>query len=116
LKKKIKITFIAIFSFQLIGWFFFGSFLIVKGAVLNSLNDGRSFDGLDMADGSEAKNVSSVDTYKVPWLKVGGLFLYKCLNISSPLQLKLHISMNIFVLWSRQYKYKTLASNFETGQ
>ena len=49
----------------------------MKGAVLNSLNDGRSFDGLDLADGSEGKNVSSVGMYKVPWLEVGGSFLFQ---------------------------------------
>ena len=74
---------VAILAFQLIGWFFFGSFLIVKGAVLNSLNDGRSFDGLDLADEFESKNVSSVGMYKVPWLEVSGLFLYTYLNIKS---------------------------------
>ena len=37
-------------TIKLFGWFFFGSFLIAKGAILNGLNEGRSFGGPSLTE------------------------------------------------------------------
>ena len=37
-------------TIKLFGWFFFGSFLIAKGAILNGLNEGRSFSGPSLTE------------------------------------------------------------------
>ena len=57
--------------FQLVGWFFFGSFLIVKGAILQGLNDGRSFRSHSLAEEFGGQPNSTHTSYKLPWIQVG---------------------------------------------
>jgi hypothetical protein len=56
-------------TIKLVGWFFFGSYLIVKGAVLNALNDGRSFSNNHLVENVVGDTKSNATLYKLPWIQ-----------------------------------------------
>lgn len=60
-------------TIKLVGWFFFGSFLILKGSVLNYLNGNkRDFDGRSLTESFTGRNIddgSNVVNYTLPYLE-----------------------------------------------
>jgi len=60
-------------TIKLVGWFFFGSFLILKGSVLNYLNGNkRDFDGRSLTESFTGRTIddgSGVVNYTLPYLE-----------------------------------------------
>lgn len=60
-------------TIKLVGWFFFGSFLILKGSVLNYLNGNkRDFDGRSLTESFSGRTIddgSNVVNYTLPYLE-----------------------------------------------
>jgi len=60
-------------TIKLVGWFFFGSFLILKGSVLNYLNGSkRDFDGRSLTESFSGRAIddgSGVVNYTLPYLE-----------------------------------------------
>jgi len=59
-------------TIKLIGWFFFGSFLILKGSVLNYLNGARSLEGHSLTESFSGRTIedrNEVVNFTLPYLE-----------------------------------------------